>query len=126
MKLKRRNQMGFSLIEVLIAMALIGTAGIAIIVALGTASKGANTAAERETAKNIAEMQLEYIMGQPYADSYPAKMADYPGYSVVTGQDGRIAAQAITSRTDGNIQKIPITVLHDSKQILTVVGEKTR
>ncbi len=126
MKANFKKQRGFSLIEVLVAMALLAGAGIAIIIALGTASKGVSTADERETAKNIAEMQLEYIMNQPYAESYPAKMMDYPGYSILTGADGRIATEAVPARIDGNIQKITITVLHESKQILTVIGQKTR
>jgi prepilin-type N-terminal cleavage/methylation domain-containing protein len=128
-KNKLKSMKGFGLIEVLVALALIGIVGVAIISSLGTASKALITTDERETAKNIAELQMEYIKNLQYANSYPPSnniAADYPGYSIVTEGDGKIAAQAINSRTDGNIQKITITVLHGSKQILTLVGEKTR
>jgi prepilin-type N-terminal cleavage/methylation domain-containing protein len=126
-KLKSMN--GFGLIEVLISLALLGIVGVAIFSSLGTSSKAVITTDERETAKNIAELQMEYIKNLPYTDSYPPSnniATNFPGYSVVTGQDGKISAQTITNRTDGNIQKITITVLHGSKQILTLVGEKTR
>jgi prepilin-type N-terminal cleavage/methylation domain-containing protein len=128
-KNKLKSMKGFGLIEVLVALALLGIVGVAIISSLGTASKALITTDERETAKNIAELQMEYIKNLQYADSYPPSnniTADYPGYFIVTGGDGKIATQAINSRTDGNIQKITITVLHGSKQILTLVGEKTR
>jgi prepilin-type N-terminal cleavage/methylation domain-containing protein len=129
LKNKLKSMNGFGLIEVLISLALLGIVGVAILSSLGTSSKALITTNERETAKNIAEMQMEYIKNLPYTDSYPPSnniAAEYPGYSVVVGGDGKIAAQTIPGRTDGNIQKITITVLHGSKHILTLIGEKTR
>jgi prepilin-type N-terminal cleavage/methylation domain-containing protein len=119
------NQKGFSLIEVIISITILTIVGVGLFSAMGTSSKSVVTTDERETAKNIAEMQMEYIKNLTYATSYQPRdiTADYPGYSIVTEADGTILAQAIPGR-DENIQKIEVTVQHGSKNILAITGYK--
>ena len=62
-----KDQKGFSLIEVVIAVALLGIIAVGFLGALGTASKALLTADERETAKNLAESQMEYVQEQDYS-----------------------------------------------------------
>jgi prepilin-type N-terminal cleavage/methylation domain-containing protein len=119
--MNKKRQSGFTLIEVLLAIVLLGVIGLAVFGTLGTASKALITTDERETAKNIAEMQIEYIKSQLYMPTYaPRSLAEYPGYSV------SITAQNITDRGDGNIQKVIVDVYHDPNYILTLVGYKVR
>ena len=122
------SQKGFSLIEVVVSIALLAIVGAGIFGGLGTSSKALIITDERETAKNIAEMQLEYIKDLPYSPSYQPRNIDtlYPGFSIVTDQDGEIVAQPVPDRVDGNIQKIEVIVEHGSKRILTEVGYKVR
>ena len=63
-----KNEKGFSLIEVIIAIALTGIIAIAVCYALATASKVLFIADERATAESLARQQMEYIKGQPYSD----------------------------------------------------------
>ena len=115
------NQRGFSLVEVLVSVAILGVLSAGILTALGSSSKALITTDERETAKNIAEMQMEYVKNQPYAASYtlPDISGTYPGYSDAVDTDD------ITSR-DGDIQKITLTVRHDTRTIITLTGNKVR
>lgn len=123
-----KSQKGFSLIEVIISIALIGIVGVGILSGLGVASKALHTTDVLETAKNLAEMQIEYIKSLPYAAAYaPAEIeTEYPGFSILTNEHGKIQAKSIPGRTDGNIQKIEVTVRHASKDIITIAGYKLR
>jgi prepilin-type N-terminal cleavage/methylation domain-containing protein len=125
-KWKICSKKGFSLIEVLVSMLLISIIVGAFLGSLGTASKTLITTDEKETARNIAEMQLEYIKSQSWNSIYDpvAEIAtNYPGYSVLTETDGKLHAEAINSR-DTNIQKITVTVMHNDKAVFSIVGYK--
>jgi len=121
-------QTGLSLVEVLVSMVILSILAVGLASAAGASSLALATTGERETAKNIAESQLEYIKSLPYASSYePLDIeADYPGYSVEVSDEGTLVAESIASRNDGNLQKIALTVRHDSRNILTVTGFKVR
>ena len=57
---------GFTFIEVLVAIALIGIVAVAILGALSTSSKVLTVADERTTAESLARRQMEYIKNQGY------------------------------------------------------------
>lgn len=112
---------GFNLIEILLSLALLG---ILAIVFLGTFSSGSKVLIltdEEETAKNVAESQMEYVQKQPFTTSYSAApiSADYPGYSA------NITTMSITSR-DGNIQRITVIITRNGVEITRLDGFKTR
>jgi prepilin-type N-terminal cleavage/methylation domain-containing protein len=113
------NEKGFSLIEVIVAVALLGIISVAFLGGLSTASRALLTADQLETAKNLAETQIEYVKGQPYAASYePAPIpSEYAGYSAT------VDVSTITSR-DGNIQKITVIIEHSEEQVTTLQGYK--
>jgi prepilin-type N-terminal cleavage/methylation domain-containing protein len=126
--MKLNNQKGFTLIEVIVSIALLAIVGVGLLSALVTTSRSLITTDERETAKNIAEMQMEYLKSLPFSNAYTPRdiTTDYPGFSISTDESGFIQAQAVPSRTDGNIQKLSITVNHGPKTILTITGYKVR
>ncbi len=110
-----KNERGFSLIETIIAIALLSIIGVAFLSGLSTTSKVLFVTDERETAKNLAESQMEYAKGLPgLASSYTPNqeiLSEYAGYSV------EIYGDNITSR-DGNIQKIRVIVSHQGRPII--------
>ena len=61
------NQEGFGLVEVLVAVAIVGMTVVALLAALSTGSIGVATTDEQVTAANLARSQLEYTRSQPYA-----------------------------------------------------------
>jgi len=78
-----KNEKGFSLIEVMIAIALLGVIGVAFLGALATASNAIFIADERATAESLARSQMEFVKNQVYITA-----ADYelgvPGTGEVT------------------------------------------
>jgi type II secretory pathway pseudopilin PulG len=60
------NSRGIAMVEVLIAIALLGVITIAFLASLSTASTVLFMADERTTAESLARRQMEYIKGQGY------------------------------------------------------------
>jgi type II secretory pathway pseudopilin PulG len=111
--------MGFSLIEIVVGVALFAVLGVAVLGALGTAAKVLNVTNENQIAASLAESQMEYIKNQPYQTSYsPAQVPDvYAGFTVI------IDTAAVDAR-DSNIQKISIVVSHEGKPVI-ISGNST-
>lgn len=110
---------GFALIEVLIAVTVFVITGTAFLGALATSSKTVLVADVRQTAKTLAEDQMEYVMNQAYAASYtPAPIAsEYAGYTVTLSTDN------IPSR-DANIQEIKVIISYQNQPII-MAGDAT-
>jgi prepilin-type N-terminal cleavage/methylation domain-containing protein len=115
----RKGEKGFSFIEVVIALAVLGIIAVGFLSGLATGAKGLLTADERETANNLAAAQMEYVKDQPYAVSYLKSLEilnEYPGYDV---------GIATTSLEGGNIQKIEVAVSHQNKpEVITIEDYK--
>ena len=134
---------GLSLIEVLIAVALMGIIAIAVLSALSTASAALIVADERATAESLARSQLEYVKNQPYIDYSEAGHQDYDWICDVIdcpeGYTAEVVAEPIDPETgqphpynegegrfeqDDGIQKITVTVSRDGDEVITLEGYK--
>jgi len=114
---KMNSEKGSSLIETIVALALLGIISVAFLGALATTSNSRLIADEHVSARILAESQLEYIKKQTYAFSYdPVPIpAEYAGYSATIDVD---------NLRNGNIQKITVTVRHHDKDIETLESYK--
>ena len=103
--------------------------------ALNTSSRALFITDEKETARNIAEMQIEEIRSSSYSlAGYPSISSDDPGSEddeeyanfVTTYPNYTIAidANSLPRDPDTNLQRIEITVLHDSREIYSLVTFK--
>jgi prepilin-type N-terminal cleavage/methylation domain-containing protein len=114
-----KSEKGFTFIEVVIALAIVGVIAVGFASGLGTAAKGLLTTDERETANNLAESQMEYVKNLPYAMDYdpsPDILSEYDNYDA----DIDVAALA-----DGNIQKVTVSVHHQDKlEVITLEDYK--
>ena len=115
---------GFTLIEVLIAMALVGIIAITFLSALTTATTALAIADRRATAESLARSEMEDVKNEPYdfdnPQSYehdPAESLDHPGYFI------SVSAEPLHDPDDG-IQKITVTVSRDGKVVFTLEGYK--
>ncbi|MDP2952038.1 MAG: prepilin-type N-terminal cleavage/methylation domain-containing protein [Chloroflexota bacterium] len=107
-----RDQRGVSLVESLVAVALLGVAVIAPLSALSTGLLAEGVADEGVTAQSLARSQLEEIKAASYAPTYSA--IQEPGYNVSVG---------VTS-LDANMQKITVTILRDGRTLQVVEDYK--
>jgi prepilin-type N-terminal cleavage/methylation domain-containing protein len=115
MKIRRFSggEKGVSLIETLVAIALLGIVGASLLSGMAGVYKATPVASEQDIGKLLAQSQLEAIMEKPYAISYspapiPAIYADY-------------TAEIITDPFhDSNIEKITVTIIHQDKEVTTL------
>jgi len=131
----RGNESGVTLLETLVALAILGLVAVVFLNGLTTAAQATIIADKQATAESLVRSQMEYVKSQPYinyADSateYPSAPIpsgkDYSGYSVI------IAAEPIDPDTglpllsgDDGVQKITVTVKHRNKLVLTIEDYK--
>jgi prepilin-type N-terminal cleavage/methylation domain-containing protein len=139
---------GFTLIEVLVALALFSIIAIVFAGGLTTASRAVITAGVRTTAESLARTQMESIKTYVQSGGYknatsPTWQVTYPrisgipsGYSICSvnwttnlpdncGFDATasIIAYALDHTTsDSGLQKIKLVISHDNKEISTLEG----
>jgi prepilin-type N-terminal cleavage/methylation domain-containing protein len=65
-----REEKGFTLIEVLISIALSAVIVSGVLITIGTASKMLVRTKNQETAKDLASTEMEYIRSQAFSGSY--------------------------------------------------------
>jgi len=113
-----KRETGTSLIEAVVALALLGIIGVTFLGALATSSSARAIADERTSARILAESQMEDIRKQDYAFSYDVTPipTEYASYSTQIDID---------NMRNGNIQKITITVRHKNKEVTTLESYKT-
>ena len=118
------RESGATLLEAVVALAIVGTIAVTFLSGLAITSKAAFTADERATAESLAQSQMEWTKNSDYvysATQYsPAPMPsgkDYINYSAT------IAAEHSHDPDDG-IQKITVTVRHSDKVVTKLEGYK--
>ncbi len=141
-----KNEKGFTLIEVIVALALLGIISIAFLGGLATASKAIIIADERATAESLARSQMEYVKSQVYSiapwayelplhtpsnpppdppswwvTNTPALPEGYDGYTV------NVDAEPLYDPDDGSIldgiQKIIVTVEHPDGETVIILED---
>ena len=137
MRLMKKNEKGFSLIEVLVALAILGLVAVAFLGGLATANKAMFIADKRATAESLARTEMEYVKNQDYItapwdyelpSSPPSWDLDhdlpegYNGYTAIVNAE-------LLHDTDDGIQKIIITVKHGTeagtaKEVITIEDYK--
>jgi prepilin-type N-terminal cleavage/methylation domain-containing protein len=107
-----KSQKGFTLVEVVIALLLLGVISTAVFGALSTSSKSAALVDTRETARNYAQYQIEYIKTLTYASSYALapQPAIYNRYTATLAvQNPQNDEQILTVTVTGNGSTINLT-----------------
>jgi prepilin-type N-terminal cleavage/methylation domain-containing protein len=116
-----KNEKGSTLIEVVIAIAVLGIIAAAFLPALSGASKAIITADERTTAESLARSQIEYVRSLSYSANYTAASIppQYAGYSATIS----VASVSDNGTVRTGIQKIVVIIYHNvggvDKPILT-------
>jgi prepilin-type N-terminal cleavage/methylation domain-containing protein len=124
-----KNQQGFSMLEVLISLALIGIVVAGILSALATSSRATITNDVQTTAQNLAEGQIEYMRNQLYSSSNPPEyqiLADVPAGYNVNCNAIRLDPDGDGSEDDDGLQKITVTVSFNGVTATTVEAYRVK
>lgn len=142
-KIAMKNERGIGLIEVLVALAILGIVAAAFLSGLATASKAVLIADVRTTAESLARSQMEHIKNQEYIPV--PEGADEVTYQKIGGIPGDYTIESVdhTGTTVGDIkgvpwdsddgeaednevglQRIKLVVKHDGKEVITLEGYK--
>lgn len=108
-KARFRDENGSSLVESLVAVAIIGIVIVGLIGALSVGSLAVRAASQTATAENLARSQLEQIKAASYASTYPAIIET--GYNV---------SVAVNPVSDNYSQRITVTVSQGGNTLLVV------
>ena len=117
---------GLTLVELVIAVALIGIIAVALLGGLSNAIMSLVVADVRTTAESLARTQMEDVKNEAYDYSDPrsyeqddVESTDHPGYFV------SVSAEPLHDPDDG-IQEITVTVSHHSRTepVITLDGYK--
>jgi hypothetical protein len=118
-----RNENGISLLEEIIAVALIVMTVTVFLSGLSVGGSGVSTVHKRVSAENLARSGLEHIKDAAYAtgeNAYEDVIAGVPipvpGYSLTVG----------SLVLDTNLQLITVTVLSSDAQVAFVMEEYKR
>ncbi|MFC2069973.1 prepilin-type N-terminal cleavage/methylation domain-containing protein [Chloroflexota bacterium] len=110
------NQRGSTLIEILVATAILGVIGVVFVSAISAGTIGAGKVEERSTAESIARTQIEFIKSLPYADSN-----SYPPVVTSSGYEPRVEVTELSPAEYPNtLQKIVVTVFRDGRSLLSI------
>ena len=124
-----KNQAGFSLIEVILAVGLVGIFSLSIPSALSGTSRATITTNKHITAESIARSQMDHVQNQPYdsANTTPvySLIPDIPdSYSIVTPMAARLDPKGDGTDNDDGLQEITVTVKQNGKIVFTLIDHK--
>ncbi len=134
-----RGQRGLTLIEVLVAAAILAARGVGLLNALDTNAKATRQLDEKVVATNLATAYLEAIKAAPYAETYDDVVAGItvpPQYDVdvntqfpsnIYVEDGVTYFTWSNTYSGETLQKIAIIVSReDGRSILSICTFKTK
>jgi prepilin-type N-terminal cleavage/methylation domain-containing protein len=120
----RNNQTGMTLIETIVAVAILAAISVVFLGGLVVSSKGMLESDQQATAESVARCQMEWVQGLTYVDNAtqysPVSLDNFNDYE---GYSANITAEPLHSPDDG-IQKITITVLHHGNWVMSIEGYK--
>jgi prepilin-type N-terminal cleavage/methylation domain-containing protein len=127
-----QSQKGQGLIEVLLAIAILGVVAVSFLTALATASKAIIVADERTTAESLARSEMEYIKNSPYDDTNnPPQYSLDPDITIPDSYTPKPVIMAVRLDPEGNgtgnddgIQQITVEVYHQGNLILSTTDYK--
>jgi len=106
-KIVIKNEKGIGLIEVLVALAILGIVAAAFLSGLATAAKAIYIADVRTTAESLARSQIEYVKNQEYIPVLEG--ADEVTYQKINGIPAGYTIESVdhTGTTVGDIKGVP-------------------
>ena len=114
-----QDEKGLTIVESLIAVAIVGVTLVAFAVALSTGSLAVWESDQEVTVQSLARTQMEYIKGYLYDP-------DATTYPTVNTTDNYSISVAVSSTpdADSDIQKVTANISRDGQVLLTIEDYK--
>ena len=117
--LKIGNESGISLVESLVAIAILGGGVLTMILAMSGGALAVNENDQEVVAQSLARTELEYIKNY----TYDSGATTYPAVSTPAGYGISVGVSAVPGG-NANIQKVTANITRDGEVIMTVVDYK--
>ena len=123
-----KSEAGFSLIDCLLAIGLMGIFALTVPSAMVGASRATMSTNQHTMAESLARSQMDYIQNQPY-DSvnmppFYAEIPDVPASYSITPTAVRLDPRGDGTTNDDGLQEITVNVKHNDKLLFTLIDFK--
>ena len=113
------NEKGFSFLETILALAILGLVAVAFLSGLGTSVKASMTTQERAVAESLARTEIEYIRNCTY--EYDTDYYDVnPAIDIPEGWSMAPPVVEPVHETDDGIQKVTVGVKRNGETVLSL------
>ena len=123
-KVSTCRESGATLLETVVALAILGTIAVTFLIGVATTSKAAYITDEQATAGSLAQSQMEWAQNTVYV----SEATQYTPAPIPAGKDYINYSATVTTESlhdpDDGIQKIIVTVKRSGKQIFILEGYK--
>jgi len=119
-----RRERGTTLIETVVALAILGAIAVTFLSGLATTTKAVGLTDEQTTAESLAQSQMEWVKNASYSYNATAySPVSIPGGKDYINYSAIITAEPLHDPDDG-IQKITVTVKRSDKEVIKLEGYK--
>lgn len=124
-RLLLNGQAGISLLETIVALAILGVVALALLSGLATGVTATSVTEERAIAESLLRSQIEYVESRAYV-SYPAQYTINPLLNIPTGWAIPTPTTSLVHATDDGLQKVAVSAIHNGETVLTISIYKVR
>jgi len=113
-----KSELGYSLMETLVALAIVGLVATAFLSGITTTTKANVVIDKKVTAESLVFHEIEYVKNCAY--QYDA--SNYPVDPAITAPEGWAVPQPVVElvhATDDGIQKVTVTAQYNGESVLS-------
>ncbi|MDD4860299.1 MAG: hypothetical protein PHR56_08905 [Dehalococcoidales bacterium] len=113
------SQQGFAILETIVALAILGSAGVALLSGAASGMKATSIIQERTIAQSLVRSQLEFVENHAYL-TYPSIYPINPGLIMPPGWELSSSNVSLVHATDDGLQRVNVVVRHNGEPIFSV------